>query len=417
MLQDTAGSEDVKDRFDLIVVGGGMVGASLARALAGCGMRVAVIEARPLDSADQPSYDDRAIALAHGSRMILQGLGVWPALAGEVEPIRSIHVSERGGFGFTRLDHRSQEVEALGYVVTARDLGRALLLGLDELRGVELLCPAELQSFEITTRCVQVRVAVDGGMRTLQAGLLVAADGTNSQVRQQLGIEQQVWDYAQTAVISNLTPGTPPRGTAYERFTDSGPLAMLPLKGERCALVWTLRNDDVEQVMTLPEREFLQRVQERFGYRLGKFTRAGRRASYPLKLVWAREHVRPRVALIGNAAHAVHPVTGQGFNLGLRDVAVLADVLHDARRQGGDLGALALLTAYADWRRQDQQTVALITDGLVRLFTNPLLPLRLARNLGLLALDVLPPAKRLLTRGFMGSNGRLPRLSRGLSLG
>ena len=417
MQQDTAGSEDVKDRFDLIVVGGGMVGASLARALAGCGMRVAVIEARPLDSADQPSYDDRAIALAHGSRMILQGLGVWPALAGEVEPIRSIHVSERGGFGFTRLDHRSQEVEALGYVVTARDLGRALLLGLDELRGVELLCPAELQSFEITTRCVQVRVAVDGGMRTLQAGLLVAADGTNSQVRQQLGIEQQVWDYAQTAVISNLTPGTPPRGTAYERFTDSGPLAMLPLKGERCALVWTLRNDDVEQVMTLPEREFLQRVQERFGYRLGKFTRAGRRASYPLKLVRAREHVRPRVALIGNAAHAVHPVTGQGFNLGLRDVAVLADVLHDARRQGGDLGALALLTAYADWRRQDQQTVALITDGLVRLFTNPLLPLRLARNLGLLALDVLPPAKRLLTRGFMGSNGRLPRLSRGLSLG
>jgi 2-octaprenyl-6-methoxyphenol hydroxylase len=417
MLQDTAGSEDVTDRFDLIVAGGGMVGASLARALAGCGMRVAVIEARPLDSADQPSYDDRAIALAHGSRMILQGLGVWPALVDEVEPIRRIHVSERGGFGFTRLDHRSQEVEALGYVVTARALGRALLLGLDELPGVELLCPAELQSFEITTRCVQVRVAVDGGMRTLQAGLLVAADGTNSLVRQQLGIEQKVWDYAQTAVISNLTPGTPPRGTAYERFTDSGPLAMLPLKGERCALVWTVRNDDVEQVMTLPEREFLQRVQERFGYRLGKFTRAGRRASYPLKLVRAREHVRPRVALIGNAAHAVHPVTGQGFNLGLRDVAVLADVLHDARRQGGDLGALALLTAYADWRRQDQQTVALITDGLVRLFTNPLLPLRLARNLGLLALDVLPPAKRLLTRGFMGSNGRLPRLSRGLSLG
>ena len=417
MAQSDAYPGDSGARFDLIVVGGGMVGASLARALAACGMRVAVIEAWPLESVNQPSYDDRAIALAYGSRLILQGLGVWPALADEIEPIRRIHVSDRGRFGFTRLDHRSQGVDALGYVVTARALGGVLLQGLGELPGVELMCPAQLQSFEITTEYAEVRVRSEGQTRVLRGALLVAADGARSLVRERLGIEQRVWEYAQTAVVSNLTPGLAHGGTAYERFTDSGPMAMLPLTEGRCGLVWTLADADVEQVLALDDERFLQRVQQRFGHRLGIFSRTGKRASYSLRLLQAKEHVRPRVALIGNAAHAVHPVTGQGFNLGLRDVAVLADVLGDAHRSGGDLGALRLLQNYADWRRRDQQAVALITDGLVRLFTNPLLPLRVARDLGMLALDVLPPAKRLLTRRFMGINGRLPRLSRGLSLG
>jgi 2-octaprenyl-6-methoxyphenol hydroxylase len=393
-----------------------MVGASLARALAGCGLRVAVVEAWPLGSERQPSYDDRAIALAYGTRLILEGMGVWRGLQPDAEPIRHIHVSDRGHFGFARLHSRDLGVDALGYVATGQALGQALMDGLGDVPGVELICPATLESFDVGSDRVEVELALDAGRRTLHGRLLVAADGTRSRVRQSLGIAVREWAYDQTAVIANFTPGKETDGTAYERFTDSGPLAMLPLTGGRYAMVWTLPDGEVDAVMALDDAAFLQRVQERFGYRLGRFSQPGKRSSYTLKLMRTEEQVRPRVALIGNAAHAVHPITGQGFNLGVRDVAVLADVVADALEAGSDIGAMAVLQRYADWRRRDQQTVVLMTDGLVRLFTNPLLPLRLARNLGLVALDLLPPAKRLLARQFMGLNGRLPRLSRGLPL-
>ena len=402
--------------YDVIIIGGGMVGASLARSLASCGLEIAVVEAWPLQSGRQPSYDDRAIALAYGSRLILQGMGIWPGLAADAEPIRRIHVSDRGHFGFTRLTAAEQGVEALGYVVTALRLGQALLQGLDSHERIAFCCPADLRSFDVSAERVIVRIDMGGEQRSLQGRLLVAADGNRSLVREGLGIEVREWDYGQTAVISNLTPEAVPEGTAFERFTGSGPLALLPLSGGRYGLVWTLAGDEVEGVMALDDHHFLQCLQERFGNRLGRFEKAGKRASYPLKLLQAREHVRPRVALIGNAAHAVHPITGQGFNLGIRDVAVLAEVLSQASKAGEDIGSLGVLQGYADWRKRDQQTVALLTDGLVRLFTNPLLPLRLGRNLGMLALDLLPGAKRQLTRQFMGLNGRLPRLARGLSL-
>ncbi len=402
--------------YDIAIIGGGMVGASLARALAGSGLRIAVVEAWPLDSGRQPSYDDRAIALSWGTRLILDAMGVWPTLAGEAEPIRHIHVSDRGHFGFTRLHAAELQVEALGYVATARDLGRGLLRGLEQAEGVDLYCPATLEGFDIDQQAARLRITQQGQARELSASLLVAADGGRSAIREGLGIGVREWGYGQTAVISNLTPGVEPDGTAFERFTDQGPMAMLPLTGGRYGLVWTLDDRDVDQVLELDDAAFLARVQARFGHRLGRFRKAGKRSSYPLKLLQAREHVRPRVALIGNAAHAVHPITGQGFNLGIRDVAVLAEVVSDAFQAGTDIGSLDVLEGYARWRHRDQQAVALMTDGLVRLFTNPLLPVRLARNLGLVALDLLPPAKRLLTRQFMGVNGRLPRLSRGLPL-
>ncbi|HEB96457.1 MAG TPA: 2-octaprenyl-6-methoxyphenyl hydroxylase [Sedimenticola thiotaurini] len=402
--------------YDIIVAGGGMVGASLARALAGSGLRVAVVEAWSLESGRQPSYDDRAIALAWGTRLILDAIGVWPVLAGHAEPIRHIHVSDRGHFGCTRLHADELQVEALGYVATAHDMGRCLLQGLEQVDGVDLFCPATLERFRIDDAGARVWIGRDDGSLQLTAPLLVAADGGRSAIREGLGIRVREWGYGQTAVISNLTPGVEPNGTAYERFTDQGPMAMLPLTGGRYGLVWTLDDGAVEQVLELDDDAFLARVQERFGNRLGRFRRAGKRSSYPLKLLQAKEHVRPRVALIGNAAHAVHPITGQGFNLGIRDVAVLAEVVSDAFHAGADIGSPQVLERYARWRRRDQQAVALMTDGLVRLFTNPLLPVRLARNLGLVALDLLPPAKELLTRQFMGVNGRLPRLSRGLPL-
>lgn len=402
--------------FDVIIVGGGMVGASLARALSDCGLRIAVVESWLLDSDRQPSYDDRAVALAYGTRLILEGMGLWSAISTDVEPIRQIHVSDRGHFGFTRLHHESLNVEALGYVATGHDLGKNLLQGLGDLPNVALFCPATLVDFNVSKESVQVKVAQADTELALRGRLLVAADGSRSMVRERLSIGVREWEYGQSAVISNLTPGELPRGTAFERFTESGPMAMLPLNKGRYGLIWTVKEADLAEVMAWDEREFLLQVQQRFGYRLGRFQRAGRRSSYPLSLVRAKAHIRSRVALIGNAAHAVHPITGQGFNLGIRDAAVLAEVLVDADREGRDLGALETLNLYSDWRRRDQQAVALMTNSLVRLFTNPLPPIRVARDIGMLALDLASPAKRFITRQFMGINGRLPRLARGLSL-
>ncbi|MEE9357190.1 2-octaprenyl-6-methoxyphenyl hydroxylase [Candidatus Vondammii sp. HM_W22] len=406
----------MKTNFDVIIIGGGMVGASLARALAATNLRIAIIEAASLYSTRQPSYDDRAIALAYGTLLILEGIGVWPELEPDAEPIRHIHISDRGRFGFTRLDHQEQGVAALGYVATGHALGQVLLKGLGQLSNLMLFCPASLNSFDLSADGVEVRISLEEGEQILQGKLLVAADGVNSLVREQLDISIKEWGYGQTAVISNLTPGIEPEGVAFERFTDAGPMALLPLTGGRYGLVWTLDDADLDAVMGLDEAAFLERVQGRFGYRLGQFQKAGKRSCYPLKLVRASEHIRQRVALIGNAAHAVHPITGQGFNLGIRDVAVLADVLVDAAKRGQDIGSLPVLERYADWRKHDQEAVALMTDSLVRIFTNPLLPVRMIRNLSMLALDLMPGPKRFLTRQFMGLNGRLPKLSRGRSL-
>ncbi|MGD2083830.1 MAG: 2-octaprenyl-6-methoxyphenyl hydroxylase [Chromatiales bacterium] len=408
-----AGSAD----FDVLVVGGGMVGAGLAAAVAGSGLRIGVAEAHPFGSRAQPSYDDRAIALAQGSRGILEAMGVWEALAPEAEPILRIHVSDRGHFGFARLDHRAEGVDALGYVTTGRSLGRAILPAVEAASDCRMLCPARVEGLRVEADAVRVTLLREGERSEMSARLLVAADGGQSRVREQLGIGVREWTYGHHAVIANLTAQADHRGTAYERFTDTGPLAMLPLTQGRCALVWTVRDEEVEEIMGLEDSRFLQRLQARFGYRLGRLERVGRRSAYPLRLIEAREHVRPRVALLGNAAHTVHPVAGQGLNLSIRDVAVLADLLAEAASHGGDPGSADLLQRYAAWRRADQRTVLMATDLLVRLFANPLPPLRLLRNLGMLGVDLAPGVKHLLARQAMGLRGRMPRLSRGLRLG
>ncbi|MFP5505456.1 MAG: 2-octaprenyl-6-methoxyphenyl hydroxylase [Gammaproteobacteria bacterium] len=402
--------------YDLLIGGGGLVGASLACALSGRGLRIGLIEAVPYGEPGQPSYDDRAIALAAGTQRIFAGMGLWPALAARVTPIHRIHVSDRGRFGFARLDRAEEGVPALGYVALGRDLGSVLNARLVECDDVELIAPARVTGVEFAADAAQVRVVTDGGERTLNTRLMVAADGAQSTLRELLEIPTATWEYGQTAVIANLTPQRPHDHVAYERFTDSGPLALLPMSEGRCALVWTLRDDQVDAVMSLDDAAFLARLQARFGRRLGKLLRVGKRTAYPLRLVRARESVRPRLALIGNAAHTLHPIAGQGFNLGLRDVAALAEVLLDARRDGRDLGDVAVLARYADWRQGDHRRVIAFTDGLTRIFTSPLPPLAFARDLGMLALDLCPPAKRLFARLTMGKAGRLPRLARGLDL-
>ena len=407
-----------QNNYDVLIIGGGMVGASLACALAGQDLRIGLVEAAPLNVSEHPGYDDRSIALAQGTRRIFQTLGLWDALALTATPIRQIHISERGGIGFAHLDSRDQGVDALGYVAEARLIGAALLAQLPTLSGVDLLCPARLEQVVIKPEAAYATVHFFNEDRTVEirARLLVAADGAQSPVREQLGIAAVRWEYGQHAVIANITPTLPHENIAYERFTAAGPIALLPMSDQRCAVVCTVNDSEVPAVMALDDADFLSLVQERFGDRLGPFVRVGRRQSYPLFLLKAREHARARVAVIGNAAHTLHPIAGQGFNLGVRDVAALAEVVAEARRSGEDIGDLRVLSRYADWRRWDQRRTIAFTDALNRLFANPLWPVRAARNLGLLAFDLCPPLKRQFARQTMGLDGRLPKLARGLAL-
>lgn len=402
--------------YDILIVGGGMVGGSLAVALGETGYRVGLVEAHPFGSGSEPAYDDRSIALAYGSSRIFEGIGLWRAMRDEVTPIHKIHVSDRGHLGVARLDCRDEGVDALGFVVESRVMGRVLNERFAQVKNLDVIAPARLDDLALYQDHVNAELECDGSRRAIKARLLVAADGTLSPIRHMLGIEVERREYGQSALIANVSTEKPHNYVAYERFTDTGPIALLPMSQGRCSLVWTHRNEDLPVTEAMDDKAFLAALQERFGYRLGRFTRVGQRASYPLALLRAREDYRQRVVLIGNASHTLHPVAGQGFNLGLRDVAVLADLLFDAEQGGGDPGSIELLEDYSRWRSQDLERVSEYTDILVRLFSNPWPPLAHARAGGLMAVDAISPLKHLLARQNMGLLGHLPRLARGLPL-
>jgi 2-octaprenyl-6-methoxyphenol hydroxylase len=400
--------------YDVAIVGGGLIGASLACALGPLGYRVALIEAVSYEAPAQPSFDDRTLALSRSSCCILEGLGVWPHLQADATPIRQIIVTEQGRPGRVVLEPAEMGLTAFGHVVEARRFGAALQQTLAGLDGVNVLSPVRVTGIEQAGEWMHLATETDELAGALQARLLVAADGAHSTIRRLLEIPAVEHDYGQTAVICNIVPERPHSGRAFERFTRTGPFAILPHAGDRCGLVWTVASGEAERLLALEDAAFLAGARQRFGGELGEFLRLGRRSAYPLRMVRAERDTADRVVILGNAAHAIHPVGAQGFNLGCRDVAVLAELLASDTR--GDPGASHILRAYSHWRRPDQQSTIALSDGMARLFANTSPAASMLRSAGLIAHALAPPLRRRLAAAAMGYRGRIPRLSQGLIL-
>jgi 2-octaprenyl-6-methoxyphenol hydroxylase len=398
--------------LDVAIVGGGMVGASLGAALAGSGLKVLLAESVPFGARSQPSFDERTTALGNASRRIFAALGVWESIAPQAAAIRTIHVSEAGRFGVARLRAEAQGIDAFGYVAANRTIGAALWAKITVAPDLVLRVPARVAEATIGPEAVRLVLASEEyGQEEVSARLVVAADGAHSQIRAVAGIAAGVEDYEQVAVVANVAADRPHDGTAYERFTSGGPLALLPLHDGSYAVIRACPPQRAAELLALADAAWLVELQQLFGWRAGRFVRAGRRASYPLKLTRANATIAQRTVLIGNAAQALHPVAGQGFNLGLRDAAMLAEVIVNA---GGDVGAAALLERFAAWRARDRNGVIGFTDSLVKLFDDGRPGVGLLRNLGLLMFDLAPPAKKALARVSVGFGGPTPRLARGL---
>jgi 2-octaprenyl-6-methoxyphenol hydroxylase len=404
---------------DVLIVGGGAVGSALACALAELPLDVAVVEAQEVRQLSQPSFDTRVTALANGSQQILASLGLWAELKGYTEAIRTIHISERGRFGAARISAAEERVPALGYTVENQALGRVLWERLRSAQRFTALAPAKVLGVERDERYVTATIEQAGETRQLRAKLVVAADGARSAVRTALGFDAIEHDYEQRAVIFNCATEAPPAGRAFERFTQRGPIALLPLTSGRTAVIWTLPSAVAQGIAALPDDAFRAELQAAFGYRLGRFTRIGARHLHTLARIASGAVHGARTVLIGDAALRLHPVAGQGFNLALRDVATLAEVLADALQSGNgetDVGAAEPLDRYAAWRAADRERVSTFTHGLIQLFGESVPGAGFGRGIGLVAFDLLPGAKALLARQTMGKAGRLPRLARGLPL-
>jgi 2-octaprenyl-6-methoxyphenol hydroxylase len=383
---------------DVAVCGGGLVGATLALALAEIGLDVVLIEAHAFGTIGQPSFDERTTALSNGSRRIFEALRVWPLLEREATAIRRIHVSDRGRFGFARLDAAEQGLSALGFVVVNRAMGAALWQRL-EASPVRILAPARVRGMRTVDGGQQIECDLGAqGSASVTTKLAIAADGAQSALREAAGIGARTWDYQQTALVTNVLTQRFHDHVAYERFTPSGPIALLPMSEGRLGLIWTFTPDVAQALARTSDAEFLARLQEAFGFRLGRFK---------------------RLAIVGNAAQTLHPIAGQGFNLGLRDAASLAEVLADGRAQQRDEfdpGDGMWLERYREWRAADRSNIVRFTDGLVRLFTQPLGPIKALRDVGMLAFDLMPSAKGALAQLSLGAAGRIPKLARGGSL-
>lgn len=412
-MKNEANSSDMK--ADIVIVGGGLVGATLALAVSAGGLSCIVIDAGDPETALDAAFDGRASAIAFASCRMLSQLGLWDELAPNAQPIHDIVVSDgrvRDGAAplFLHFDHQEIGNEPLGHMVENRHLRRALFQSLDAAPNARLLAPRQVERADFEADHVRVTLA-DG--TTIQASLCLAADGRNSRLRENAGLKTVAWTYDQCGIVATVAHAEPHGGVAHEYFLPSGPFAILPLTENRSSLVWTEHKDQTPAFLSMSDEDFNIAMRDRFGPFLGDATVTGQRWSYPLGLQLSHDYVAPRLALVGDAAHAIHPIAGQGFNMGLRDVAALAEVLTDAARLGLDIGAPDVLARYQTWRRFDNVLLAGLTDVLNRLFSNDFAPLRLARGLGLAAVGQIGPLRRFFMSHAGGAVGDLPRLLRG----
>ena len=389
-----------------------MVGLALAAGLARQGVRVALVERARLDDLGAAGHDGRGSAIAAGSQRILDGLGVWRHLAGEAEPILEIRVADGASPLFLHYDHAALGDGPLGWIVENSAMRRALLAAIRDA-GVIVRDGAAVGTAEYDGD--EARLALAGGGE-IRARLVVAADGRDSPLREAAGIRALRWSYPQTGIVCAVGHELPHRGIAHEHFLPAGPFAILPMTGNRSSIVWTERRDLAPAIMALDEAGFAAELRARFGGFLGTVTPEPGRWSYPLSVVHAARYAAPRLALAGDAAHAIHPIAGQGYNLGLRDVAALAEVIVDTMRLGLDPGAEQALARYDRWRRPDNLMMLAVTDSLNRLFSNDIRPVARLRDIGLAAVNGAGPLKKVFMRHAMGLVGDLPRLTRGEDL-
>ncbi|NQY63285.1 MAG: 2-octaprenyl-6-methoxyphenyl hydroxylase [Alteromonadaceae bacterium] len=408
--------------FDVVISGGGLSGTLMALSLVdltkadGSALTIAIIEASPVLKNASLTYDDRVLALSHGTACYLEEVGAWPFLSAVAEPIKQIHVSDRGHYGKARLDASEHKVSALGYVVEMTLIGQTLQRALE---GKSTLANKNVQWFtpdsitDVQWQKKEVNIHLSSGV-SLSTKLLLGCDGAQSACRQFANINVDKSEYGQCALITNITTEKPHNNIAFERFTETGPIAMLPLSRGRCSLVWTLTPDLAAQMRDLDDVTFKQQLERSFGSWLGAITDVGKRVIYPLNLVQAQEQVYHRMALIGNASHTIHPIAGQGFNLGVRDVQQMAQLIttHLASQKSqeietgqdkvNDIGSFSLLSEYAQQRKTDHQQIIMLTDSLVTLFSNSLPPLVVGRNIGLKVLNYFSPFKNALVNKTLG---------------
>lgn len=388
--------------MSVLIVGGGMTGATLALAisrLTGGQLPVHLVEASAPESTQHPGFDVRAIALAAGTCQQLARVGIWQEIADRATAIQRVHVSDRGHAGFVTLDAQDYGLAALGQVVELHDVGQRLFAQLRKAPGITLYCPAKVE--EVSRSEEGVSLTLDSG-EVLHGKLLVAADGSRSTLGARCGVSWQQQSYEQLAIIANVSTAQPHSGRAFERFTQYGPLAMLPMSQGRCSLVWCHPQSRHEEVLGWSDERFCHELQQAFGWRLGQITHAGKRSVYPLSLTCATRTVSHRLALVGNAAQTLHPIAGQGFNLGLRDVMSLAEMLAQAHAVGQDPGDYSLLSRYQARRADDKASTISVTDGLVHLFANRWAPLVAGRNVGLMAMELFTPARDALAQRTLG---------------
>ncbi|MCW7555850.1 2-octaprenyl-6-methoxyphenyl hydroxylase [Endozoicomonas gorgoniicola] len=431
------GGDMTEKQFDILIIGGGLVGTSFLCALEPIikshQLKVGLIESHDLDKPGDtpPSYDARASALSYGTRLIYEQLGIWKELSDDAMPILDIHVSDRGHFGQVHLNHNEEHVPALGYVIENFRLGKVLLRRLKAFRDqqlIKVLSPAEVTGIKPVPEARMAVEVVTGNdqsdsqgnsqgnsqgsyqnsyQNSYQADLIILADGGRSSLLDKLNISRKQFDYQQHALVANVSLDRPHAGIAYERFAGEGPMALLPLTGTeagdyRCGLVWTLPNRQIDDYMALDEESFMERLQQLFGTRAGRFVRLGQRSSYPLSLNVAREQVRPGLVVLGNAAHVMHPVAGQGYNLAIRDAMALVSNISDSLAAGKSPGQLSQLLQYVEGQKRDQTMTLDFCDNLVKLFARKETGVILARNLGLTGLNVSRRLKTRFARKAMG---------------